>query len=157
VNGTYRNQQQYQYLFRDRTMKRLFLALLLSTPYLASAQQARCPPTLPEGSIQVVRPPAGWLSFSPSLTRLTNAGVMSGHPREMQYLVPRSGKSNKGSSVDIWEFNAGEEKWLWCEYGSATVQLAKRLDDMATRCMMSTIEEHRGVLFDVTVVCDAKQ
>lgn len=70
---------------------------------------------------------------------------MRGHPNLMQYLVPSGSKKSKGGGSVWWEFDAGEEKWLLCTYGTDAVQIAKRMDDAATRCELTWKEERRGV------------
>jgi len=78
---------------------------------------------------------------------------MSGKPERMGYLVPSGGKKIKGGYVSAFEFDAGEEKWLWCEYGTGATQIAKRMDDAATRCELTAKEERRGVYTEVMAVC----
>jgi hypothetical protein len=135
-------------------MRALILALL--TPAVAVAQTVSCPLTLEEGSIVVARPPAGWLGTSPSLARLTAGGVMRGHPTLMQYLVPNGSRKVKGGSVISWEFDAGDEKWLWCSYGTNALQVAKRMDDPATLCEVTVKEARRGVISEMIAECRAK-
>lgn len=127
-----------------------FLAL---APMLASAQQESCPLLLPEGAITVARPPAGWVTGPKSLVRLTGAGVMRGPPHGMAYLVPSGDRKIKGGHVTTFAFQPGEEKWLWCEYGTAATQIARRMSDAATTCALTTKEERRGVYTEVKVVC----
>lgn len=132
-------------------MKRVLL-LALASPAVALAQQVSCPLTLSEGSIKVERAPAGWHGFS-RLARLQSAGMMYGHPSQFGYLIPSDSKKLKGGTVDTWEFRAGDEKWLWCGYGSEVIQLAKRMDDSATRCSITGKEERPGVYSEIMAVC----
>lgn len=78
---------------------------------------------------------------------------MSGHPKLMQYLVPATSKKVKGGGSSTWNFELGEEKWLFCTYGKAAVELAKRMPDKATLCEMSSRRDRTGGLEDITVVC----
>lgn len=135
-------------------MKRAAIAAVLAlAPGLSSAQQESCPLLLPEGAITVARPPAGWIPGPKSLVRITGAGVMSGPPHGMAYLVPAGDKKIKGGHVTTFVFQAGEEKWLWCEYGTAATHITKRMGDAATSCELTTKEERRGVFSEVKVVC----
>ncbi len=136
-------------------MMRLAIAFaLMATPMLSHAQREEsCPLLLPEGAIMVARPPAGWIPGPKSLVRLTGAGVMSGPPERMGYLVPSGDKKIKGGHMTTFVFDPGEEKWLWCEYGTAATHIAKRMDDAATRCELTSKEERRGVYSEVKVVC----
>lgn len=132
-------------------MRRLFFALMMA-PTIAAAQQVSCPLTLPEGSVKVERAPANWVG-STHLAHLSSAGMMTGHPSRLGYMIPSSAKKTKGGAADIWEFQAGEEKWFWCGYGSGVIELAKRMDDNTTRCTITGKEERRGVYAEVTAVC----
>lgn len=133
-------------------MMRPLLCCLLLAPTFAAAQQVSCPLTLPENSIKVEQAPDGWLATS-NLARLSSAGMLSGHPSRIGYLVPNSTKKAKGSAVDTWAFQPGEEKWLWCGYGSEVIQLAKRMDDKATHCTITGKEDRHGWIVEITVVC----
>jgi hypothetical protein len=133
-------------------MKPLIALVSLLLPALAFAQSADCPLMLPQGSIEVPRPPVGWIGSSPTLAKLTGGGVMSGHPKLMQYLVPDETKKIKGGSRTTWRFQPGEEKWLYCTYGTQAVQIAKRMDDKASQCTVVWREEG-GEVIGMTAVC----
>jgi hypothetical protein len=133
-------------------MKALILALL-AAPALASAQRESCPLLLPEGGIVVARPPTGWTAGPESLVRLSGAGVKRGPAQGFAYLVPNGDRKINGGYVTTYEFDAGEEKWLWCEYGTAATQIAKRMGNAATKCEVTSKEERRGVYTEVTAVC----
>lgn len=132
---------------------KLLLALLLSSP-LAAAQQVSCPLLLPEGAVVVAQPPAGWKVGPPSLVRLSGAGVKWGLASGHGYLVPDA-KKVKGGTVLQFQFEPGEEKWLWCEYGTLPAQIAKRMDDAATLCTMTIKKNRHGWITDITTVCRA--
>jgi hypothetical protein len=134
-------------------MKRAIVLLLIAVPAFAQAQRESCPLLLPEGAIAVTRPPAGWTPGPRTLVRLSGAGVMSGKPERMGYLIPSEGRKIKGGHVTSYIFDAGEEKWLWCEYGTSATQIAKRMNDAATACEVTTKEERRGVYTEVTAAC----
>lgn len=132
-------------------MIRHLLCALLVGPAIACAQQVSCPLTIDEGGIEV-KAPSGWRGSS-SLAHLGSAGMMSGNPRQLGYLVPTTIKKSNGRDVDFWTFDKGEEKWLWCGYGREVIQLTKRMNDMATRCEMKGKEERPGVYIEITLVC----
>lgn len=135
-------------------MTRPFItALLALVPVLASAQQESCPLLLPEGAIVVARPPAGWSQGPGSPVHLTGAGMMSSPPSRMRYLVPNGDKKVKGGYVTTFEFQAGDEKWLWCEYGAPAAQIAKRIDGAAAKCELTTKRDRHGTYSEVKVGC----
>lgn len=126
--------------------------LLAFAPSLAFAQQATCPELLAEGATAIVRAPAGWTP-STSLARLSSAGMMSGPPATLTYLVPASTVAGKKQSVDTWTFRPGDEKWLWCGYGAESLQLAKRMDDKATECKLTGDRDKHGHIERIALVC----
>jgi hypothetical protein len=130
------------------------LSLILLVPAVALGQTVSCPSVLPQGSVEVVRTPPGWFGFSPSQSRLDGGGMMSGPPQQMAYLVPASSRKVKGAGIATgWQFAAGEEKWLYCTYGTNAIQVAKRMDDKTTECTMTSREERKGVIAELTAVC----
>ena len=134
-------------------MRRAYILTLCVLPASALAQHAECPLILPEGAIGIKHVPNGWLATSPSITRLTGGGMLSGHPNEMSYLVPGASKAIKGGSQEVWKFESGEQKWLYCSYGTAALQLSKRMGDAATECTITTGEERKGVIVKFEVDC----
>lgn len=130
---------------------RLLLCGLLTAPILACAQQVSCPLTINEGAVEV-RAPTGWQASS-SLAHLGSAGMTRGNPRRLGYLIPEATRKAKGGAIDSWNFSKGEEKWLWCGYGREAIQLAKRMNDAATKCEMTGKEERSGVYVEITLVC----
>jgi hypothetical protein len=146
-----RCQQQRRSVLRDRTMIRVLLAMM--APAVALAQTASCSQDLPENSITATKVPAGWVAASPNGARLSGGGMLSGNPKEMNYLVPASWKKVRGGSSSTWKFTAGEEKWFYCAYGRATIELSKRMDDKATTCIVASKDDDAGALGNLTVTC----
>jgi hypothetical protein len=132
----------------------LSFAVLALLPLMAvgTEQKTHCPLTLPAEALTVHAPP-GWLGSAPSFIRLTDGGVMRGHPDGMGYLVPFRSKSAKGATTLTFVFEAGEEKWLWCSYGSRSPQLAKRLDDRATECTLIYAHTKQDGITDMYATC----
>lgn len=147
-----RSKQQCRGVLGHRMMRPLFL-LLVATPAVAAAQPAACPETVPGASIDVKHPPVGWVASSPVVLRLDGGGMLSGDPKQMQYLVPASSKKVKGDAISTWNFDRGEQKWLYCTYGRMAVQLAKRMDDQATRCEVTVRYERKAAISGITAVC----
>jgi hypothetical protein len=135
---------------------RHLIALCACVPALAFGQKASCPITLPQGSVAVVRAPQGWLGFSPSLARIDGAGMMSGPPKEIGYLVPSGTRKTQRGTISTWTFSAGEEKWLYCSYGTSAVQIGKRMDDSATVCELSYKKDEHGNIGEMVAVCKAQ-
>jgi hypothetical protein len=133
-------------------MRVLFLSLVM-TPAVVAAQTVACPETVPGAAIDVKQPPAGWVASSPVVVRLDGGGMVSGDPKQMQYLVPASSKNVRANAVSTWNFDLGEQKWLYCTYGRMAIQLAKRMDDRATRCEVTVRHERQGAISGITAVC----
>lgn len=74
----------------------LLIFTLLPGAALASSETA-CPASLPAESLQV-RAPDGWTGYSPSILRLSGAGMMAGPPQSMTYLVPDKSSRTKGAA-----------------------------------------------------------
>jgi hypothetical protein len=129
------------------------LAILLAAPVLAIAQTATCPDALPEGALEVKRAPVGWGASSPGVIRLDGGGMMSGDPKQMQYLVPASSKKVRGGGASTWNFDRGEQKWLYCTYGKMAVQLAKRMDDNSTSCEVMVKHGRSNSVAAITASC----
>jgi hypothetical protein len=132
---------------------RSLLILLGLLPLFSTAQTIACPESIPETSIEVKRAPVGWLATAPNLVRLDGGGMLSGNPKQLQYLVPAGSKKVKGGETSTWHFDSGEEKWLYCTYGRMTVQLSKRMDDKATTCEVTAKLERKDVIALITAVC----
>lgn len=113
-----------------------------------------CPLILEEGAVKIVRPPNGWIGTSPSLARLTSGGLMRGHPDQIAYLRPQKTTISKSGGTASNEFEAGEEKWLWCGYGgTGALQLSKRLPDSATECTVTHQATKRDGLVRLSAEC----
>ena len=135
---------------------RLF-ALAGMMPLLAYAAGAEltCPLLLSAEAVKI-NPPPGWTGTTTSLIRLTGGGVMRGPPDGGGHLVPDSNRTVKWKSVTDYTFGPGEEKWLVCVYGHPSLQLAKRLDDAATRCEITTVEDGRKNVERVSAQCTTR-
>ncbi|QYF94211.1 hypothetical protein KY495_03005 [Massilia sp. PAMC28688] len=109
---------------------------------------AECPVRIPAASFTAGKPPAGWTGFVPAPLRLTGAGMMSGPPASLQYLVP----DKEGQEMQAYDFPKGDgQRWLWCSYNGG-VQLSRRLDDKATHCTI--VEKRRDKeLLGAAVTC----
>ena len=129
------------------------LALFLAAPTLAIAQTATCPEALPEGAVEVKRAPQGWVASSPGVIRLDGGGMMSGDPKQMQYLVPAGSKKVRGGGASTWNFDRGEQKWLYCTYGKMAVQLARRMDDKSTTCEVTVRHGQKDAIVGILASC----
>lgn len=127
------------------------LVLMLLSPF-AAADNISCPLELP-AEVITVRAPQGWLATVPSLLRLTDGGVMRGHPNEKGYLVPDRTSSTKKGGTRTYMLDRGEERWLWCSYGSLSPQLTRRLDDATTECTLTYEEAEDTGLTQMEVSC----
>lgn len=110
--------------------------------------QAACPDRIAASAIKNVQAPDGWLGSTPGPIYLDATGMMVGPPDSMLYLVP----SKSTPSTQTFEFVAGDrQRWLWCGYGGA--QLARRLDDAATRCVIKSRAAKAGAPMIAAVEC----
>lgn len=134
-------------------MMKLFPLFVTAAPILAVAQTVTCPESLPEGAVEVKRPPDGWVASSTNVIRLDGGGMMSGDPRQMQYLVPASSRKVPGGGSSAWNFDRGEQKWLYCTYGKMAVQLATRMDDTSTSCEVTVKYGQKNAIVGITAVC----
>jgi hypothetical protein len=134
-------------------MMRLLALFLAAAPTLAVAQTVSCPESLPENAVEVKRAPEGWVASSPSVIRLDGGGMMSGDPKQMQYLVPASSKKVRGGGASTWNFDRGEQKWLYCTYGKMAVQLARRMDDQSTSCEVTVKHGQKDAIVAITAIC----
>jgi len=132
---------------------RLLALFLASAPTLAVAQTVSCPDSLPENAVEVKRAPEGWVASSPSAIRLDGGGMISGDPKQMQYLVPASSKKVRGGGASTWNFDRGEQKWLYCTYGKMAVQLARRMDDTSTSCEVTVKHGQKDAIVAITAMC----
>jgi hypothetical protein len=112
-----RAEQRGASVLRDRVelvgARLIPLALVLTAGTAFGGVRVDCPLVLEEGAIAVVRPPPGWLGTSHERMRLTNGGVMRGHPDGSAYLKPARMTKFKGGGTSSNEFAAGEERSLW--------------------------------------------
>lgn len=128
------------------------IALAFAALSTAAELPTSCPMTLAADALSV-RAPAGWHGSAPTFLRLTGSGVMRGHPDEKGYLVPDSTHSEGGRRTVSFSFDPGDEKWLWCVYGTGSPQLAKRLSDAANQCNVSTRRSKTGSIEQMEVTC----
>nr|WP_307727321.1 STY0301 family protein [Telluria mixta] len=129
------------------------ILLVAAAPAFAAAQTVTCPEALPEAAVELKHAPEGWVASSPGVVRLDGGGMLSGAPKQMQYLVPTSSKKVKGGGASTWNFDPGEQKWLYCTYGKMAVQLAKRMDDKATTCEVTVTYERKDVIAGIMAFC----
>lgn len=132
-------------------MKQLILGATLLASAQVAAQQVTCPLKIDEGAIQVTQPP-GWRATA-SIAHLISAGMMSGPPERLGYLIPSKTVERKNGATDTWYFKAGGEKWLWCGYGAETVRLYRRMDDAATKCEITGKLERPRVYLEMVATC----
>ncbi len=93
---------------------------------------ATCPGIIKADVLRPGTPVVGWQTV-PSQQHLMGAGMMAGAPETETYLVP----DNETKTTQTFRFAMGDgERWLWCMYGG--MRLARRLDDKATICTITT-------------------
>ncbi|MDB5935952.1 MAG: hypothetical protein JWQ01_3296 [Massilia sp.] len=78
---------------------------------------------------------------------------MHGSPADEAILTPGVVRKIRGGTTDTKEFPGGEEKWLWCEYGSGALKIAKRLPDTATVCTVTRKETKRDGVTEISAEC----
>jgi hypothetical protein len=114
---------------------------------VAGDMSAECPGILKEEVLKPGRPVAGWVTV-PSQQHLIGAGMLAGAPETETYLVPD--KTTKNSQTFEFAKDDGQ-RWLWCGYGG--LRLARRLDDRATSCTITTGRKQPENNSQATVQC----
>ena len=113
----------------------------------AGDMTAECPGILKDDVLRPGTPVVGWVT-APEQQHLKGAGMMSGAPETETYLMPD--KEAKG--IQRFEFTKGDgQRWVWCGYGG--MRLAKRLDDKATSCTITTKTTKPEMNLTAKVVC----
>ena len=76
--------------------------------------------------------------------------MLAGAPETKTYLVPQ--KDTK--TAQTYAFSTGDgERWFWCSYsGAGGVQLARKLDDKATTCTITSKKKADNTL-SASVAC----
>jgi hypothetical protein len=74
--------------------------------------------------------------------------VANGPPEREGYRIPD--KQAQGTQMFVFAKDDGQ-RWLWCGYGGK--QLAKRLDDKATICTITTKTKKPANSISAVVVC----
>lgn len=127
---------------------RFAVALCAAATLTASAGTPRtiqCPAEIPQGSVAVTNPPAGWTSYARTGLRLSSAEPMFGPPSEKGFLKPSSSTATR----DVWkELEGAAEggKWIACRYGErGEVILSKRIDDNVSACTVVANKDKQGV------------
>jgi hypothetical protein len=133
-----------------RPLPWLLIAIGLAMPAIVLAEPIACPTML--SGAGVIEAPAGWRALPPASVRLVGGGLMRGDPGRQAYLRGND-KRTPGGSTSISEFEAGEEKWLWCGYGRGEIQIAKRLPDAATVCTVTHKEIKGEGVTSLQAVC----
>lgn len=119
----------------------LLIAAAMLTPIVARSEPVACPQTLPVTE-HAAAPPVGWSLMRPTPARLSGGGMLQGDPANEAFLAPGSLKQSR--NVMTWQnaFEPGRQKWLWCDYGTSTLRIVKRMSDAATIC---TVTQREGL------------
>lgn len=117
---------------------------------LAGDMSASCPLRLAGTVVKADKPVEGWITTVAEQLHLTGAGMLAGAPETKMYLVPQ--KDTK--TTQTYAFSKGEgERWLWCSYGGAGgIELARKLDDKATTCTITSKKKADNTL-SASVAC----
>jgi hypothetical protein len=103
----------------------------------AADMKAECPVGLPSKTIKPGEPVPGWVTTTEQM-HLDAAGMLTGAPETELYIMPAEGTKER----PVFKFDKGDgQRWLWCGYGG--VQLSRRLDDKATRCVLTFKTQRR--------------
>ncbi|WP_143068088.1 STY0301 family protein [Duganella sp. CF517] len=127
-----------------RSRIRFVVALGAAATLTASAGTTHvieCPTEIPQTSLAIENPPAGWTPFARTGLRLSSAEPMFGPPSEKGFLKPSSSTATR----DVWNELKGViegGKWIACRYGErGEVILSKRIADATSAC---TVVANRG-------------
>ncbi len=133
----------------------LAIATIFPTAARSGDMKASCPASL-TGEAVTVRAPLGWRGSSQPVIHLVAAGMMAGPPESYADLVPYKQKRIKNGTATTWVFDGGE-KWYSCIYGSAAVQISKRMDDAATQCTVRHISTGLPAVTSAVVECTTEK
>lgn len=115
----------------------------------AGDMTAECPSVVKDDSLKPGTPLAGWQTV-PTQQHLAGAGMMGGAPEMQAYLMPDKEDRPQGKQMFVFDKGDGQ-RWFWCLYGG--MRLAKRLDDKATRCTITTKTKQPEKRLSAAVVC----
>ena len=107
-------------------------AFCVTSMAAAGGMTASCPGLLTEDVLRPGRVVAGWVTVL-SQQHLRGAGMLEGPPEAEGYRKPD--KEAKDTQTFVFAKEDGQ-RWMWCMYGG--MRLAKRLDDRATSCTITT-------------------
>lgn len=115
----------------------------------AGDMAAECPGIVKEEALKPGTTVAGWQTV-PMQQHLKGAGMMGGAPETETYLMPD--KDDRAKGKQVFEFAKGDgQRWMWCMYGG--MRLAKRLDDKATSCTITTKTKKPENTLSAAVAC----
>lgn len=118
----------------------------------AAEMTASCPSRIPGNVVKPNQALNGWTTTVAEQLHLSAAGMLAGPPDTKAYLVPQ--KRTEHTHMYTFEVGSGE-RWFWCSYGSAGgVELARRLDDRATRCTITSRTRKLDSTMSAAVVCE---
>lgn len=127
---------------------RFAVALSAAATLTASAgtpHKIECPAEIPQDSVSVANPPAGWTPYVRTGLRLSAAEPMFGPPSEKGFLKPSSSTAKR----DVWNELEGiveGGKWIACRYGErGEVILSKRISDSVSACTVVAKKDKLGV------------
>lgn len=132
------------------TVRNLFfwtVAVCACAGVSAAQVEAQCPGIVPATAIKPDRPVADWVTAVPGQMHLRGAGMTAGGPETKTYLVPD--KTTK--SVQTFMFATGEERWIFCDYGS--VELFRKVGEGANSCTITTKTTKPAGMLSALVVC----
>lgn len=116
------------------------LAASADTPH-----RIECPAEIPQDSVSIINPPAGWTPYARTSLRLSSAEPMFGPPSEKGFIKPTSSTA----SLDVWDELEGTVdggKWIACRYGErGEVLLSKRIADSTSACTVISKRDKHGL------------
>jgi hypothetical protein len=117
---------------------------------LAAGMSVSCPLRIPGNVVKADKPVEGWTTTVAEQLHLSGAGMLAGAPATKTYLVPQ----NDTRTAQTYSFTQGDgERWVWCSYGGGSVELARKLNDKATSCTITTKTTKADNTFSASVVC----
>lgn len=119
----------------------------------AKAGPVTCPLEIQQSSIKVSANP-GWVPHVTFPLRLYSAGMSGGAPGSLLVLRGQPQPAKKGVYKTLYDFSAGDEKWLDCDYGDAgEISMSRRLDDGLTQCVITILPDIPAKPRRLTVEC----
>lgn len=134
----------------------IFILYTCAPPLSAAVRYIECPPKIPEASIRLENPPAGWTVFAASPLYLHAAAPINGPPEQLGQLREYSERRGKTEWSYTYRLDGPfpDGKWMQCAYGAFNeLTLSTRLDEHTSECTVTYREGKKVAQHDLEITC----